>query len=289
MSERASVTAEYMALFRALESMRPARSRLFYDPYAPIFLHGWRRAVWPVAQIGPGHRAAERLLDRNAPGARASGIARTKWIDDAVTEALEIAPQLVLLGAGYDTRAYRLAAAQRRITFELDQAETSLAKQAALNSRAVPRVGDVRFVTIDFSSQSLKVLSDAGFDHEQPACFVWEGVTNYLSAEAIDDVLREVRRAAPGSTLIFTYVHRDVLDHPASYYGAERLTSRLRAFGEPWTFGLLPDEIEAFLSDRGLRLTADRAVADIWRAAGRPDSEIHGYEFYRIASASVPV
>jgi len=77
----------------------------------------------------------ERLFDRGLPGARAAGIARTKWIDDEVTRALETCRQLVLLGAGFDTRAYRLPAAQPVNTFEIDHPEMSVAKQAALRGQ----------------------------------------------------------------------------------------------------------------------------------------------------------
>ena len=230
----------------------------------------------------------EQLLDRNAPGARAAGIARTKWIDDEVTQALEIAKQLVLLGAGFDTRAYRLPSAQRVITFELDHPETSRAKQAVLRPEMGSAPTQVRFVHIDFNLQSIgDVLAQAGFDKTQPACFVWEGVTNYLTAEAVDGVLRQIAQTAMDGVLLFTYVHRDVLDQPQRFFGAEKLTSRLRSYGEPWTFGLYPQEIEGYLAARGLRLMKDLSVAEAWQRVGRSNSGTRGYEFYRLASASV--
>jgi O-methyltransferase involved in polyketide biosynthesis len=104
MRTRASLTAEYMALFRAIESSRPTGSQLFHDPYAAPFLCGWRKWIYKVAQYDAGRRLVERLLDRESPGARAAGIARTQWIDDEVKHALETSTQLVLLGAGFDTR-----------------------------------------------------------------------------------------------------------------------------------------------------------------------------------------
>jgi O-methyltransferase involved in polyketide biosynthesis len=86
---RASLTAEYVALFRAIESSRPAGSRLFHDPWAAVFLRRWRKWIHKVAQYDAGRRLVERLLDRESPGARAAGIARTQWIDDEVTRVLE--------------------------------------------------------------------------------------------------------------------------------------------------------------------------------------------------------
>jgi len=286
--DRASLTAEYMALFRALESLRPPGSRLFCDPLAALFVRRWRRWLYGIARSDMGRRLVEQLLDREAPGARAAGIARTKWIDDEATTALETAAQLVLLGAGFDTRACRLASARRLTTFELDHPETSLAKQAALKRAIGSLPAEVRFVSIDFNRQSLaEALSQAGFDQMRPACFIWEGVTNYLSADAVDAVLRQIRQAALGSVLLFSYIHQGVLERPEQFFGAEKLMSRLRSYGEPWTFGLYPEELGAYLAARGWRLTKDLSVAEVWQHAGRPSSDVRGYEFYRLASACV--
>lgn len=288
MRNRASLTAEHMALFRAIESARPAQSRLFSDPLAPLFLRGWRRWIYQAARCGPGRRLAEGLLDRELPGARAAGIARTKWIDDEVTRALAGCTQLVLLGAGFDTRAYRLPAAQRVRAFELDHPETSAVKQAMLGEQIGSLSGQVRFAGIDFNREPLAdALIRAGFDRALPACFVWEGVTNYLSAESVHGILRQIAEAAAGSILVFTYIHRKVLEQPEIFFGAKSLLSRLRSIGEPWTFGLYPEEIERYLAERKLRLLQDLSVAERWRHAGRPGSDVRGYEFYRLASASV--
>jgi methyltransferase (TIGR00027 family) len=193
-----------------------------------------------------------------------------------------------LLGAGFDARAYRLSAAQRVETFELDYPATSLAKQATLAKAIQSMPNRVRFIGIDFNRQSTAdVLSGAGFDKTRPTCFVWEGVTNYLSAEAVDGVLRQMAQAAAGSIVLFTYIDRRALDEPASFFRAERLLSRLRAYGEPWTFGLRPEGIQQYLAARNLRLVRDLSVADVWRHAGRPGTQLHGYEFYRLAAACV--
>jgi methyltransferase (TIGR00027 family) len=284
MRNRASLTAEFMALMRAIESARPARTRLFCDPFAALFLHGWRKWASRAARRHWGRRLVERLLDRKLPGARASGIARTKWIDDEVVRALGTSTQLVLLGAGFDTRAYRLPAAQGVSAFELDYPETSSAKQAILRKEIGRLPGHVRFVSIDFNTEPLaEALCRAGFDQTRPACFVWEGVTNYLSSEAVDGVLRQIAQAAAGSTLLFTYVHRRVLEEPGLFFGAEKLLSRLRECGEPWTFGLYAEEMEGYLAERKLRLERDLSVAEVWKKAGRADSDMRGYEFYRLA------
>jgi len=290
MTNRASLTAEYMALFRALESSRPQETRLFNDPFAAGFLSSRRKWLYRMARLEAGRRLVEGLLDRSAPGARAAGIARTKWIDDEVTQALNVATQLVLLGAGFDTRAFRLPAAARATTFELDHPETSLAKRAALQKAMGALPGRVRFISVDFNRQSVaEVLAPAGFDHAQPACFVWEGVTNYLTAEAIDRVVRQIQQSARESVLLFTYIHRGVLENPERFFGAQKMIARVAAYGEPWTFGFRPEELDSYLAARGFQLTADLSVGEIWRRAGRSGAGTHGYEFYRLASARLDV
>jgi len=288
MTGRVSVTAEYMALFRALESARPAGCRLFDDPFATSFLSQRRKWLCGIARVGVGRRIIERLLDWKAPGARAAGIARTKWIDDEVTTALKKASQLVLLGAGYDTRGLRLAAGRQLTTFELDQSATSVAKQVALKRLLGSLPNNVRFVTVDFNKQLVvEALTGAGYNGTMPACFVWEGVTNYLSADAVDNLLCQIRKAARGSLLLFSYIHREVLENPEAFFGAKELMARLESYGEPWTFGFRPEELVGYLGARGLRLVKDLSVAEAWRDAGRPAPELHGYEFYRLASARV--
>lgn len=288
MKNRSSLTAEYMALFRALESSRRQAERLFSDPFAHLFPRKGRKTLFFLARVGPGRAFVEFLLDRAAPGARAAGIARTQWIDREASDALTRIPQLVLLGAGFDTRAFRLSAAKHVSTFELDHPETSRTKQSILSKAFGSMPGQVHFVQIDFNRQSLAdALNPAGFNTTQPACFIWEGVTNYLTADAIDSTLRQIAKAAPGSILLFTYIHRAVLDHPESFFGAEKMIARLQSYGEPWTFGLYPEEIEGFLASRGLRLLRDVGVAEVWQKAGRSSAGTHGYEFYRLASATV--
>lgn len=288
MTKRASLTAEYMALFRALESSRPSGSRLFLDSDAAFFLTSWRKWLYRMASLPAGRQVAEALLDRAAPGARAAGVARTKWIDDEAAVALETAIQLVLLGAGFDMRALRLPAAAHAGAFELDHPETSLSKQAILKraKRTLPE--RVRYIGIDFNRQSIaEVLLHAGFENSRPACLIWEGVTNYLTADAVDSALRQIRETAKGNMLIFTYIDRAVLDNPEQFFGAAKLVDRLRSYAEPWTFGLHPVELQSYLATRGFELLKDVSVADVWQRAGRSRWRTRGYEFYRLASARV--
>jgi O-methyltransferase involved in polyketide biosynthesis len=88
--------------------------------------------------------------------------------------------------------------------------------------------------------------------------------------------------------VIFTYVHRQVLTEPEAFPGARRVLRTTAKLGEPWTFGLDPAEVGAYLATRGLTLASDTGATE-YRArylAGRADAR-HGYEFYRVALARV--
>jgi methyltransferase (TIGR00027 family) len=103
---QASRTAEFMALFRALESSRPAGQRLLYDPFAHHFLSPPLRAVTNIARVEIFHAMISRYIDARWPGARTSGIARTRLIDDLLNTAVHDGIwQVVPLGAGFDCRA----------------------------------------------------------------------------------------------------------------------------------------------------------------------------------------
>ena len=218
-----SRTAEYMALFRALESARPANERLFEDRTAASFLRPSLRAVALAARFGPAHSAIVALIDRRWPGPRPSGVVRTRVIDDFVTATMQAgATQLVLLGAGYDTRATRLPAAASSTVFEIDHPVTQARKRAALGHVSER----VRYVPLDFESNALQpALIDAGLDQSQRTCILWEGVFSYLTPEAIDATLAAlVEVCAPGSQILLTYVDQRFLDktnpHPQAWLTA---------------------------------------------------------------------
>jgi methyltransferase (TIGR00027 family) len=285
-----SRTAEYMALFRALESVRPPARRLFVDPFARGFLGAPLRFVVDASRVPAVGERVRGFIDRRWPGARTSAVARTRFIDERLGKAVSAgARQIVILGAGFDARAYRLPICRDCAVFEVDHPATQARKRRLLEGAlgTVPR--NVRFVPVDFDHESLEDrLPAAGYDARERAVFLWEGVTNYLTAHAVDATLRWCARAEPGSRILFTYVHQGVLDEPRAFFGTARLFRSLEAAGERWTFGLDPAHLEKYLQERGLRLVEDRGAADYRAEAYGPEAAaMRGYEFYRIAVAAV--
>jgi O-methyltransferase involved in polyketide biosynthesis len=128
----------------------------------------------------------------------------------------------------------------------------------------------------------------AGYRESARTFILWEGVTNYLTETAVDATLRWCARAAAGSVLLFTYVHRDVLIRPHVYIGTERLFASLERAGETFRFGIEPSQLPGFLAQRGLRLESDVGAAE-YRERYFHDAAhtMRGHEFYRVALARV--
>ena len=291
MTDAPSRTAEYMALFRALEHVRPAGTRRVADPFARGFLDARLRAVVALAALPGVADLVCRFIDRRWPGARTSAVARTRVIDERAEAAIAAgADQIVLLGAGFDSRPYRLPGWDPLAVFEVDHPATQARKRRIVGSVLAGAGSRVHFVPVDFDRDHVEAALDAaGYDRSRPTLFIWEGVTNYLNERAVDDTLHWCARAAPSSRMIFTYVHRRVLDDPAGFFGTARLFELLAASGERWTFGLEPTRLASFLEDRGFRLDEDVGAEDYRRRCfGPAAATMRGYEFYRIACAHVP-
>ena len=285
----ASRTAAYVALYRALETLETRREPLFHDPFAARFLPVSLRNALQLTRV-PGLRAVlERYADWRAPGARSAAIGRTRFIDDVVVRAAaEGSRQLILLGAGYDCRAHRLSELRDTRIFEVDRAETQALKREHVEAAPGAR-RDVRYVTVDFARDDLGAsLAAAGWESARASTFIWEGVTNYLTEAAVAAVLGFVGGTAPGTVLVFTYVHRDVIDDPTRFEGAEKVVGNVQRFGEPWSFGLRPDEVGEFVGRFGLRLDEDLGADEYRRRyLGGGPRELRGYGFYRIAVTRV--
>jgi methyltransferase (TIGR00027 family) len=288
--KRVSRTAEYMAFFRGLESVRPEGRRLFVDVLAERFLRGALRWAVRASRRPMVARMVESYADWRLPGARTSAIARTKLIDDVLGEALgDGIRQVVILGAGFDCRAYRLDGMEKAKVFEVDHPSTLAKKREILGEALGEMPKTVRFVETDFNRRGLgDVLREAGFELSGRTVFVWEGVTNYLSEEAVDAVLRFVAGCGAGSRIVFTYVDKGLLDGSVRFYGGERLLRDVRQIGEPWTFGICPGKLAEFLMGRGLRLNFDLSASEYRRECfGEASRKMKGYEFYHVASAGV--
>jgi len=286
----ASRTAEQNALFRALESFRPERERICDDPLARHFLTWPLKLVTGIAAVPGVLKFVSSFIDRRWPGVRSFVVARTRLIDDVIAAALEKdIEQLVILGAGFDSRAYRMSRLRAIDVFEVDHPDTQAAKQGVLKRLFCALPKHVRFVAIDFKRDDLmSAMCVAGYRDSARTFILWEGVTNYLTDGAVDSTLRWCSRASAGSLLLFTYVHRDILIQPSGFAGTKNLFASLEKAGERFTFGMEPSHVPQYLAERGLSLERDIGAAEYReRYFGADARNIRGHEFYRVALARV--
>jgi len=259
-----SRTARQNALFRALEARRPPADRVADDPLAVRFLTPEFRALAAAGRVPPARRLIESAIDRRWPCVRGGVIARTRLIDEAVAAALPGVQQVLILGAGFDSRAYRLAHLGGVPVFEVDHPATQAAKRRILRRGAVQIPASVHFVPVEFGADDPAAkLAAAGFASGVATLVLWEGVTNYLDAASVDATFRFLASAvAPGSPVLFTYVDRAMLDGSAAFEGATTTLRAVRRVGEPLTFGLNPGEVPGYMSDRGFVMESDTVVRD---------------------------
>lgn len=188
--------------------------------------------------------------------------ARTTFYDQALQRHLIGVDQLVVLGAGLDTRAYSRVFDPRIRCFELDMPENMAFKRAALAEARVDTRA-VTYVAGDFQHEDwFAKLVAAGFDANAPSLFTWESVSMYLERSAVESTLRTIARTAPGTVLVFDYVSARLLTSrsPLMRYGH----FMLKLVGEPWKFGLdstPPDhrQLAEFLERCGLSLEEQRS------------------------------
>lgn len=287
---QAARTAQTVAFARAIESQRPAEERLFEDAYARRFLDADGLWVLSLLRRPFARRFVLNWIEWVAPGLQPYAVARTAYIDEVLVAALAVGvSQVVILGAGYDTRGFRIPGIEKATVFEVDHPDTQDMKRVRLGAD-VEAVGDrVRFVGVDFDRQDFgERLEARGFRFDQRTFFIWEGVTQYITEGAVEATLRTIRRTPSGSEVVFTYAHRALIDGTRSFPGGRRLLLAVRLAGEPFVFGLDPAGVAGYLSERGLDLVEDVGGGDFsaryFRPHGRSD---RATETERIAHARV--
>ena len=251
----------------------------FRDPTARVFLSE------------KGKKSLAKIMDAMGTGARGTRLEmarvmadlialRTAAIDTALRDAIAGgATQLVILGAGYDGRAWRIPELAGVRVFELDHPATQGEKRARI-AELPPAVGAVTFVPLDFERAALgPALVRAGHDHSSPTCWIWEGVVMYLTRDAMRATLADVAsRSTRGSTLIVNYhtVHR-------------RWFARLmfRLIGEPQISAWTPEEMSADLRSVGFVVREDYGMAD-WNARfAQGQARVERAHYMRVAVATM--
>ena len=252
-SERPSRTAQFIAYNRALANLAPAIPG-FADPLAVEFLPVKWKAKIGKTQADLAKHPAKSPFPFWLRGMGLFNQFRSVVLDRAIAAAAPIA-QLVILGAGFDTRAWRLEALRQAIVFEVDHPATQQLKRQ--RAAVVPaKAREVRFVATDFQEHGMPgALLQAGYAPRQPAFWLWEGVTMYLRPEAVVANLRALAGlSAPGTHLAMTYLSKANGRTPRSIF--------LALLGEPVRSAYTPAEMEHAAGSSGWNRTADSGIED---------------------------
>lgn len=209
-----------------------------------------------IGRVRPLRAVVHSVVARRFPGVIPYHVARTRFIDEAVIDAVDRGVrQVAILGAGLDTRAHRLPALRRngvKVT-EFDFPDTSRRKRAALAAAGL--TGGAQLVAVDLSREELRpLLERSGFDLSLPIFFIWEGVSMFLPADAVRGTLDVVAALPPGTAIVFDYVLDAVVSGEQDTFGSREARAYVEEGGEPWKFGFDPNTLPAFMDQSQLAL-----------------------------------
>ncbi|MEW2132701.1 class I SAM-dependent methyltransferase [Streptomyces sp. NPDC005435] len=265
----ASRTAVLVCQGRAVADGRVAEGR-FADSVAGRLLREAERVPVDEVRAGaPPEGWRARAAYESVRACAEVVVPRTVAIDDALRA--RVTGQLVILGAGLDTRAWRLAGLGDTDVWEVDHPASQEDKRARL-AEADPQVTarSVRFTPVDFAADDLGAALDAaGHDPSRPTTWLWEGVVPYLTREQVRATLAALTaRTAPGSTLVLNY------QSPSAKAAAGRLLTRLLGSaitaGEPWRSLWKPHRMASLLAEYGLRVISDDSLLTLAERLGSP-------------------
>ena len=290
-------TAQGVAKQRLIETIAGPEKSVINDPYADKFVVG--SGVIKLM----GHRLNVWLSSKLAPGFHEHLISRTRFIDDLIEKsAKEGIEQYVILGAGYDSRANRLNLPPSLKIFEVDQPEVSDIKLSKL-PKDLPNLENITYVNVDFSYQSLsEQLLTAGFDQTKSTIFTLEGVSQYITKEAVSSTIQELSSITKDARSIFfmSYVDELLNKDPAACFGkgypnpskkANLIQTLSAKVGEPWISFYRDEEIESILAENGYSMKENVTLEDLnslyFSPVGRalPENQIFKLEHFIVAES----
>jgi methyltransferase (TIGR00027 family) len=240
-------TAFVVAEFRARENAEP--HPLYVDHIVPIFLD--ERTKQAANAIAAGFPAADINVR-----------IRTRYFDDRLDEQLARGcRQVVILGAGLDTRAERKRSPEV-VYFEIDDANTLSFKKERLADSGID--GPVTFIAGNYvASGVLPLLGAYGFDCDLPSFFIWEGNTMYLTEADAMKVLRDLKARVRQFSISFDYMDKAVVARTTGEPATTGFVERFAAMGAPWHYGI--DDLEALAAATGMTVADVRTVGDLHR------------------------
>jgi methyltransferase (TIGR00027 family) len=254
MTQAAARTGVGPTVTVAVEQHFPEDQRILEDKLAYSILPFSMRTFVHLTRLAFVRDWMVRAAEKSAPGIWGGLMCRKRYIDEKLIESVAQIDAVLDLGAGFDTRAYRLPALADMPVWEVDQPENIGPKQARLRKLFGEVPTHVKLVPIDFDREELDaVLASHGYPADRRMFFIWEAVSQYLTETGIRTTFDFLAKAARGSRLAFTYVRKDFLDGQVMY-GQEHLYKQYVVRGKIWLFGMDPEGVVNFLEPYGWRV-----------------------------------
>ena len=293
-AQKKSMTAVFLMCFRGIAAQDPDPKTRNPDYFAAKIVNqdlmleymGWTLDF----------ESSVRAINRDKLWMFYYATARTKHIDSVLLKELKSGvKQVVIMGAGYDTRAFRFYKDFPKVRFfEVDLPVMVADKKKRVESKLSDMPNNVTYAPIDFNTQDLgQVLAKVGYQKDQKTLFIWEGVVMYLDAAAVESTLQFIaKNSSAGSSVVFDYMPPSVVEgtytkDPYAIHVADFVKSQ----GEPFTFGINPDKSSTFLKKQGLKQVSNIGHGDMVKrymtsSNGKPFGTVPG--FFWITHARVP-
>ncbi len=249
----------------AMEQYEPPAQRIIDDDLATKVLPGGVRFFLKLLRIPLLRNWMINLFEKQIEGASSAFLCRKRYIDDTIIATAEngSVAAIVNLGAGFDTRVYRLPKLATIPAWEVDQLVNIEAKRKGVQNALGNIPAQVTLVPINFMTQDLGVvLNDHGYNGDKKTFFIWEAVSQYLTETAVRQTFHFLAQSPAGSQLTFTYVLKDFIEGK-NLYGEEKFYERMVTKNNIWHFGFDPAEVGDFLQEYGWRLIEDLSYEEL--------------------------
>jgi methyltransferase (TIGR00027 family) len=250
-----SITAESLALVRAKESGLKSDERICYDPYAIKFVNPELLQIY--TKMSPDTmQKMQDSYENQFPGHKNALVARVRFFDDQVKMSISKGfTQIVIFGAGYDTRAYRIDGITKVRVFEIDLPVIQDRKKSKIKDIFGSLPNHVTYIPVDLSINPLeKAFIGTAFDYNQKTLYLMEGLILYIPPKQVKELFSSIiSLSAQGSGILFDSMDEGIIDGSDLSSYALNLRNQMSRLGEPFAFGIRKGEEEKYMTEVGFK------------------------------------
>lgn len=263
MSKGAAKTGAGPTVLMAIEQFFPKEQRILNDDFAYAMLSTGMKAFVSLMRFPNLLNWMVNGSEKDIPGVWGGMIMRKRYIDECLHASIGEIDAVVNLGAGFDTRSFRMPELRNFPIWEIDQLNNVKAKNRQLQKNFSNIPTKLHLVPMDFDKESISsVLVSNGYNQQMKTFFIWEGVTQYLTRAGIEATFDFLSNASAGSRLAFTYVLRDFIEGKKMYCW-EKGYKKYVITDNVWIYGMNSEELPALLDKYGWKLIENKDAAQL--------------------------